>query len=154
MDGTQKGFEIMADIFDNVTRSRIMRAVKSEDTSPEKTVRSLLYALGYRYRLHRHGLPGSPDIVFPGRKAVIFIHGCFWHRHDCPRGRREPKTHAEYWRRKRKANEERDRRALIELENMGWRPLVVWECEISHRETRETLVAKLVAFLGPTRATR
>lgn len=141
----------MADVFDEATRSRVMRAVKSKDTSPEKTVRSLLHSLGYRYRLHSRELPGSSDIVFPRRKVAIFVHGCFWHQHDCPRGRREPKTHADYWARKRAANTERDQRVLRQLEELGWRSMVIWECEIPH--TKE-LIAKLIAFLGPTRMSK
>lgn len=136
------------DVFDEAARSRIMRAVKGKNTSPEKAVRSLLHTMGYRYRLHCSWLPGSPDIVFPGRKAVIFVHGCFWHRHDCLRGRREPKEHAEYWQRKREANVKRDQKTLSELETLGWRSVIVWECEIPNKEE---LAAKLAAFLGPVR---
>lgn len=137
----------MTDVFDQATRSRVMRTVKSENTSPEKIVRSILHALGYRFRIHRRDLPGSPDIVLPGRKTAIFVHGCFWHGHNCPRGQREPKDNAEYWRRKRAKNMERDVRTSLELLQIGWRPLIVWECEIRRREELET---KLVAFLGPS----
>jgi DNA mismatch endonuclease (patch repair protein) len=125
-----------------------MQAVKSKNTSPEKAVRSLLHALGYRYRLHCRDLPGCPDIVFPGRKTAIFVHGCFWHGHDCPRGRREPESNAEYWRKKRAANAERDRKVLLVLSELGWRAMIVWECEI---RDKKQLASRLVAFLGPTR---
>ena len=85
------------DVFTPEKRSAVMAAVKGKNTKPEVTVRKLAHALGYRFRLHRKDLPGSPDLVFPGRKAVIFVHGCFWHGHDCPRGARAPKTNAGYW---------------------------------------------------------
>lgn len=107
-----------------------MRAVKDKNTRPEQAVRSLLHALGYRFRLHRRDLPGSPDIVLPGRKAVIFVHGCFWHGHACKRGSRVPKANADYWISKIGRNAARDARTLAELEALGWRVLVVWECEI------------------------
>lgn len=122
-----------------------MRAVKGKNTRPEQAVRSLLHALGYRFRLHRRDLPGSPDIVLPGRKAVIFVHGCFWHGHDCKRGSRTPKTNADYWVSKIGRNMARDARTRAALEAQGWRVLVVWECEI---KDEEALAAKLRAFLG------
>jgi len=127
-------------------RSWIMRQVKSEDTSPERLVRSLLHRLGYRFRLHRHDLPGSPDIVFPSRKKVIFVHGCFWHGHSCPRGARIPKTNTEYWMNKIARNKMRDRQRLEELRSLGWDALVVWECEI---KDIDALRARLSDFLGP-----
>lgn len=111
-------------------RSAIMRAVKSRDTSPELAVRKLLTAMGYRYRLHLRKLPGAPDIVFPSRKKAIFVHGCFWHGHDCKRGARIPKRNAEYWREKIRRNRLRDRRNLRALDKGGWRIAVVWECQI------------------------
>jgi DNA mismatch endonuclease (patch repair protein) len=107
-----------------------MRAVKGKDTKPEQAVRSLLHALGYRFRLHRRDLPGSPDIVFPGRKAAIFVHGCFWHGHTCTRGGRMPKANADYWAGKLARNKARDATARAALEALGWRVLTVWECEI------------------------
>ncbi len=127
-------------------RSWIMRQVKSEDTSPERLVRSLLHRLGYRFRLHRRDLPGSPDIVFPGRKKAIFVHGCFWHGHSCPRGARIPKTNTDYWLKKIARNKERDRQRLEELRSLGWDVLVVWECEI---KDIDALRARLSDFLGP-----
>jgi len=132
-------------------RSWIMRQVKSKDTSPERLVRSLLHGMGYRFRLHRRDLPGSPDIVFPGRKKVIFVHGCFWHGHSCPRGSRLPKTNTEYWRRKIARNKERDRVRIEELRNLGWRVLVVWECETKDVDALRT---RLEGFLGPPRLRR
>ena len=127
----------MTDVFDSATRSRIMRQVRSEDTTPELKVRSLLHRLGFRFRLHRKDLPGKPDVVLPGRGVALFVHGCFFHAHDCPRALREPKTNAEYWRRKRERNAERDRKNVAALCELGWRPIVVWECELREMEKLE-----------------
>ena len=123
-----------------------MRAVKSRDTAPELAVRRLLYGMGYRYRLHGKNLPGKPDIVFPGRRKVIFVHGCFWHDHNCPRGARSPKTNAEYWQTKRRRNKERDTTHDSNLSAMGWKSLTIWECE---RSNLTELPMKLKLFLGP-----
>lgn len=114
-------------------RSATMRAVRSRDTKPEMLVRCAAHALGYRFRLHRKDLPGSPDLVFPSRKKVIFVHGCFWHGHDCARGARQPKTNAEYWTAKIARNVARDERARAELAVLGWDVLTVWECELKRR---------------------
>lgn len=121
-----------------------MARVRSEDTGPEKILRSLLHTMGFRFRLHRRDLPGSPDIVLPSRKAAIFVHGCFWHGHNCKRGDRPPKTNAEYWSRKRVGNVTRDKKRRAELVALGWRVLVVWECEI---KDAQALRDKLRAFL-------
>ncbi len=121
-----------------------MQAVRSRDTAPEMAVRRTLHAMGYRYRLHRANLPGKPDMVFPGRRKVIFVHGCFWHGHTCARGSRVPKTNAEYWENKIRKNRERYSRQLVELRVEGWAVLAVWECEV--RDERD-LAAQLVAFL-------
>ena len=123
----------------SLERSAIMRAVKSHDTSPERAVRKLLSAMGYRYRLHSGKLPGTPDIVFPGRKKVIFIHGCFWHGHSCKRGGRIPKTNVAYWRSKIAHNAARDARHLMELRRIGWKVKVVWECQIGNPRIRGLL---------------
>lgn len=111
-------------------RSRIMRAVKGRDTAPEMTVRRLIFSMGYRYRLHRKDLPGKPDLVFPARRKVIFVHGCFWHGHDCRRGARVPKNNREYWERKIARNRERDSQHVADLERAGWTVLILWECQI------------------------
>lgn len=111
-------------------RSRIMRAVKSRDTGPEVAIRSLLHRLGYRFRLHRRDLPGCPDLVFPSRKAVLFVHGCFWHGHDCKRGARIPKANRAYWRAKIRRNALRDADHLRKLKSAGWRVMTVWECSL------------------------
>ncbi len=115
-------------------RSRIMRAVKSRDTAPEMIVRRLVYSMGYRYRLHRKDLPGKPDLAFQSRRKVIFIHGCFWHGHECKRGARIPKTNREYWETKIARNRERDRQHDEDLKRESWRVFVVWECQISEPE--------------------
>jgi DNA mismatch endonuclease (patch repair protein) len=125
-------------------RSRTMRAVKGRDTTPELAVRSLLHRAGYRFRLHRRDLPGNPDIVFPGRRKVIFIHGCFWHGHDCNRGARQPKTNVDYWRRKIARNRARDHMNQLSLTKSGWSALTVWECEIAQCES---IMKKLRRFL-------
>jgi len=116
-------------------RSRIMRAVKSGDTAPEMLVRSLAHRMGYRFRLHRKDLPGKPDLVFPRLRKAIFVHGCFWHGHDCARGARVPKANRDYWIRKIARNRERDMKHLEELSEAGWKSLVIWECELSERHS-------------------
>ena len=124
-----------------------MSRVRSKDTTPELQIRRLLYRLGYRYRLHRRDLPGVPDVVFPGRKKVIFIHGCFWHQHRCKRGRRIPATRQDYWIPKLSRNVGRDRANRHKLRKMGWQVLIVWECQI-RRWQEDRLVQRLVDFLG------
>ena len=110
-----------------------MRSVRSRDTTPELIVRRAATALGYRYRLHKAALPGKPDLVFASRRKVIFVHGCFWHGHDCKRGAREPKSNVEYWRAKVQRNRERDANAIAALRAAGWQVFVVWECETKDR---------------------
>lgn len=110
-------------------RRRIMQSVRQKDTGPEQAIRKALFAAGYRYRLHRKDLAGSPDIVFPSRRKAIFVHGCFWHGHDCSKGRL-PKSRLDYWGPKIEANQSRDRRNLDMLEAQGWHVLVVWQCEL------------------------
>ena len=111
-------------------RSAVMRAVKSKDTGPERAVRRLLREFAPGYRLHRADLPGKPDIVYGKRKLAIFVHGCFWHGHDCARGARAPKANAEYWRGKIDRNRARDERNVEALKALGWRTLVVYECAL------------------------
>lgn len=128
-----------------------MSAVKGKDTAPEVAVRRLLHKLGYRYRLHVRGLPGRPDIVLAGRRAVIEIRGCFWHRHPDPTCRNAvlPATRRQWWAEKLEANVARDARNLEALEAMGWKVLVIWECEI---RDPATLAQQLTRFLGPSKA--
>lgn len=111
-------------------RSRVMRAVKSRDTGPEMLTRRIIHAMGYRYRLHRKDLPGKPDLVFTSRRKAIFIHGCFWHGHACPRGARMPKSNRAYWTTKINRNRERDKESEEALIQDGWRVLTVWECQM------------------------
>ena len=117
-----------------MSRSDIMRAVKRANTAPEIIVRQVLHALGIRFRLHRRDLPGSPDVVLPRFRTVIFVHGCFWHRHPDCRNTTTPKTRQEYWLPKFAANIERDLRKEAQLQALGWRVLLVWECETKQRE--------------------
>lgn len=137
----------MADMFSPEERSRIMSRVRSKGTGPEKKVRGFLHRLGYRFRLHRKDLPGNPDIVFPGRKKVIFVHGCFWHRHDCKAGRKIPKTNTEYWTEKIERNVVRDAEQSYSLQAAGWERLIIWECEMRDEEQLKT---KILEFLGPS----
>jgi DNA mismatch endonuclease (patch repair protein) len=119
------------DVFNTTKRSAIMRAVKSTGTAPELTVRAAVRALGYgrRYRLNGAALPGKPDLVFGAMRKAIFVHGCFWHGHDCKRGARQPKDNAAYWQNKIARNRARDSAALTSLKAQGWRTLTLWECE-------------------------
>ncbi|KAF0179912.1 MAG: DNA mismatch endonuclease, patch repair protein [Alphaproteobacteria bacterium] len=129
-----------------------MRAVKARDTGPELKVRALLRALGHRYRLDARDLPGRPDIVFRGRRKAIFVHGCFWHGHDCARGARAPKANAGYWSAKIARNRARDETSMAALQTMGWSCLVVWECAL--REPH-AVADGLAAFVGsPTSPSR
>lgn len=143
----------MTDVYDAEKRSAVMRQVKGRDTTPERTLRRLLTELGARYRLHRKDLPGSPDIVLPGRRLVIFAHGCFWHGHDCPRGGRVPKANRDYWLAKVGRNRTRDIAAREALQAAGWRVETVWECEM---KDKAALKARLEALLdsAPLRPAR
>ena len=127
-------------------RSRVMARVRSKDTRPELAVRRLLHGLGYRYRLHRRDLPGCPDLVFPSRRKLIFVHGCFWHRHNCKLGRRTPKSRVGFWTAKFEGNRSRDRRNRAKLRRRDWAVLMVWECQL--RDLAK-LTTRLTEFLGP-----
>lgn len=128
----------MADTFTKAERSRIMAAVKDRDTTPELVVRRLVHSVGYRYRVHVKDLPGCPDLVFPSRRKIILVHGCFWHRHRCSSGRSMPASRVDYWSAKFARNQARDLCNRRALRRLGWRVLTVWECQ--------TRVAKLVAL--------
>ncbi|MFN0122693.1 MAG: very short patch repair endonuclease [Blastocatellia bacterium] len=119
----------MTDVHTREQRHRNMSAIKGANTKPEMMVRSMAHGLGFRYRLHRKDLPGKPDLVFPSPRKVIFVHGCFWHMHDCRYGSVIPATNTEFWQNKRMSNVTRDQRNLRELKKTGWRVLVIWECE-------------------------
>jgi DNA mismatch endonuclease (patch repair protein) len=124
-------------------RRKNMRAVRTRDTAPEKLVRSLLHRLGYRFRLHRKDLAGTPDIVLPTRKRLLFVHGCYWHGHNCLRGRASA-TNVEFWRRKIAGNKERDDRTQQLLRRDGWRVLTVWECETKDRIRLEKRLSRFM----------
>ncbi|MBZ0258081.1 very short patch repair endonuclease [bacterium] len=133
---------------DNLTptqRRKTMQRVRSKDTKPELTVRRLAHALGYRFRLHRADLPGKPDLVFPRLRKVIFVHGCFWHGHNCKRGRNRPRSNQDYWIAKLDRNKQRDQKHRRALKRLGWRVLVVWECQLNDYHT---LQSKLIGFLS------
>ena len=123
-------------------RSRTMRAVKDRNTTPEVAVRSMVHRMGYRFRLHRKDLPGKPDLVLPRLKKVIFVHGCFWHGHNCARGARMPKTNIAYWQGKIGRNRERDGQHNVALKAAGWRVIIVWECELRNATKVERRLAK------------
>ena len=122
-----------------------MRAVKSRDTAPELAVRALLRKFAPGYRLHRKDIPGNPDIAFVGRKHAIFVHGCFWHGHDCARGARTPKANADYWRAKISRNVARDSAHRDRLAALGWRTLVIWECELKDVDALERRLRSFLA---------
>lgn len=122
----------MPDVVDSATRSRMMSGIRGKDTKPEMVVRRGLHALGFRYRLHDRRLPGKPDLVLRSRRAVIFVHGCFWHGHDCHLFRL-PGTRQEFWKSKIEGNRQRDRQAEADLRSEGWRVALIWECAIRGR---------------------
>lgn len=132
----------MADVFDPEQRSAVMRAVKSKNTTPELAVRKAAHASGLRFRLNRDDLPGKPDLVFPASKTALFVHGCFWHGHDCARGARMPATNRDYWQAKISRNMARDKASLAALKRQGWRAQVIWECETRDAEKLARLIVR------------
>jgi DNA mismatch endonuclease, patch repair protein len=132
------------DILSRAQRSAVMSRIQGKDTEPELVVRRLAHGMGFRYQLHRRDLPGSPDLVFPGLGTIIFVHGCYWHRHKGCRYAYSPKSNVSFWRRKFDANVERDRVAILNLKKAGWCVYVVWECET---EEAETLKRRLLGYL-------
>src|SRR5260221_3334640 len=140
------GRDFSGDIMSPQARSALMAKIRGTDTRPELIVRRLLHKLGYRYRLHAKKLPGRPDIIFPGRRAAIFVHGCFWHRHDCSYAY-TPKSRREFWLRKFARNVERDAENQRQLDAVGWRVLILWECEI---ESGAGLIERLKEFFEPS----
>ncbi|WP_128562147.1 very short patch repair endonuclease [Methylobacterium crusticola] len=133
------------DTVDRETRSRMMSSIRGKDTKPELVVRRLAHSLGYRFRLHRRDLAGSPDLVFPRRQKVIFVHGCYWHRHPGCRYAYSPKSNTDFWNEKFAANVARDKAAVSRLQAEGWDSLVIWECETADAEK---LTARLQTHLG------
>ena len=134
----------MTDMVSQARRSEIMAKIHSADTIPEVELRRILHNLGYRFRLHRRDLPGKPDVVLPKYRAVILMHGCFWHGHSCKDGRR-PASNTEYWNRKLDRNNLRDKQTVVDLRRQGWKCLVVWECQLKNREE---LAERITRFLG------
>ncbi|MBN3803193.1 DNA mismatch endonuclease Vsr [Paraburkholderia sp. Ac-20336] len=134
----------MVDTLTPAARSKRMSLIRGKNTGPEMTVRRLIYAAGYRYRLHGMKLPGRPDLVFSRRRKVIFVHGCFWHRHEGCRLARLPKSRLEFWGEKLEGNRQRDMRNLEALRALGWATMVVWECELADEKA---LIERIRAFL-------
>ena len=135
----------MADNRSRESRSALMSRIRGKDTAPEVAVRRVLHSLGYRFRLHRRDLPGTPDIVFPSRRKVIFVNGCFWHAHGCRIGR-PPKSRPEFWLPKLQKNCLKDKRNLRALRSSGWGAMTVWQCQMGHRDKLE---GRPISFLGP-----
>lgn len=127
------------------SRSALMSRIRGRNTAPEMIVRRLLHSLGYRFRLHRGDLPGTPDIVFPSRRKIVFVHGCFWHAHGCRIGR-PPKSRPEFWLPKLERNRAKDDRNRRQLRALGWSVLTVWQCQT---KAEEKLRQRLISFLGP-----
>ncbi len=136
----------MADVVSKEVRSKMMAGIRGKDTKPELLVRRVLTAAGVRYRLHRKDLPGAPDLVMSARRAVVFVHGCFWHRHEGCRYAKLPSSNAAFWRAKLDRNVERDRKAVADLLAAGWRVLTVWECA-TRRGSESELQRLLVGWL-------
>ena len=135
----------MTDTVDPAKRSEIMSRIRSRDTKPEMIVRRIAHRLGFRFRLHRRDLPGSPDLVFPRHRAIILVHGCFWHRHPGCKYATTPKTRVSFWERKFEGNVVRDRRNESALADLGWRVMVIWECET---RDPEAVAERIRGFLG------
>lgn len=134
----------MSESMSSEQRSRIMSRIRGKDTRPEIVVRRFLHANGYRFRLHRKDLPGTPDIVPSKYHTVVFVHGCFWHRHEDCHYTSTPKTNREFWEQKFEANKGRDERDIRLLEDMGWKVLVIWECEVKKGPFQERLLMELL----------
>ncbi len=141
-DGT-----LVVDIFDDEKRSEIMSRIRGRNTKPELVVRRIAHALGFRFRLHRRDLPGCPDIVFPRYRAAILVHGCFWHRHPDCKYAYSPKTRVQFWEEKFEGNVVRDRRNALALSDLGWRTMVIWECET---KDHAAVAERIASFLRET----
>lgn len=137
----------MSDVLTPEQRSYCMSRIRGKDTKPEMIVRRLVHALGYRYRLHVRDLPGCPDLVFPGRRKIVFVHGCYWHRHSCKNGKYVPSKNRKFWRAKLEANKKRDQKNRRKLRKSAWDVLTIWECQTKHSEK---IVDRLMTFLGDT----
>ena len=137
----------MVDVVPPADRSRMMAGIKGKNSQPELLVRRLLFASGYRFRLHRRDLPGTPDIAMPGRKIAVFVHGCFWHLHQGCRYAKMPATRADFWKAKLEDNVERDSRAVAKLQALGWRVLCVWECSTRDAEVAAGLQVAMGSWI-------
>ncbi len=135
----------MTDVLTPKQRAFNMSRIRNKDTRPEMVVRSLAHRMGYRFRLHDPKLPGKPDLVFPSRKKIVLVHGCFWHMHRCRYGRVKPRTNWAFWRKKRLGNVERDKTNIAHLRRQGWQVLVVWECWTRDLETLEKRISAFLA---------
>lgn len=135
----------MVDVLNRSQRRLNMSRIRARDTSPEIFVRRFVHSLGYRFRLHRRELPGTPDLVFVARRKAIQVHGCFWHVHSCRFGRVTPATNPQFWSDKRASNVTRDRKNLRKLRRLGWGVLVVWECELSNRAKAQGRIKRFLA---------
>ena len=131
----------MGDVYDAKTRRRVMQSIRKTDTMPEVRVRRVLHRLGYRFRLHRRDLPGVPDIVLPRHGVVIFVHGCFWHQHTCPLGKL-PKSNRKYWVPKLRGNVTRHTKHAAQLRRLGWKVIVLWECQVQTDQKIESLIRR------------
>ena len=138
----------MTDIVDSKRRSELMAGIRGRDTAPELAVRRIAHRMGLRFRLHRKDLPGRPDLVFPRHRLVVFVHGCFWHRHEGCRYASTPKSRAAFWTEKFAANVARDARQEATLRALGWWTLVIWECETRHKTAVESRLAALIRGEG------
>lgn len=137
----------MVDVVSPSVRSRMMSGIKGKNSKPEILIRRMLFGAGYRFRLHRRDLPGTPDIVMSKRKIAIFVHGCFWHAHEGCKYFRVPATRPEFWIAKLQSNIDRDERAFEKLRTMGWRVLCVWECATRESDTAESLLEKMISWI-------
>ena len=143
----------MTDVHSREQRSYNMSRIRGVDTKPELRARQVLHRLGFRYRLHDKSLPGKPDLVFAGARAVLFVHGCFWHMHRCKYGKPAPATNQGFWAEKRRGNVERDRRNRVALKRAGWRVFEIWECHTRVEEALAQKLAPLIAHLTEYRET-
>jgi DNA mismatch endonuclease (patch repair protein) len=141
----------MTDVLTPGQRSFNMSHIRGRDTAPEMRVRKLLHAAGLRYRLHGKHLPGKPDLVFAGAKAVVFVHGCFWHMHNCKYGKPVPATNVDFWAEKRRGNVERDERNRDALLRSGWRVFEIWECETRSEEKLAAQVERVIDYVRAAR---
>lgn len=135
----------MTDVLTPTQRRFNMSRIRSKNTGPELAVRRVVHAMGYRYRLHVRDIPGRPDLVFPRLRKIIFVHGCFWHMHSCPRGLVQPKTNAAFWDLKRRGNVARDRSIVRTLRRAGWSILTVWECEVRRPDRLERRLRRFLS---------